>query len=88
MSSVPQPVADVGRELYRVRYAALGVLDEDDELTTFLTSGIDNAVREGIGEFPSGKGLREVMLKQTEPSHVSNKIPTGTGVDAAPVIVI
>lgn len=70
MSSVLQRVVDISRELSGARYAALGVLDESGQLKAFLTSGMDDTVRESIGEFPSGKGLLGAMLERTEPLRI------------------
>ena len=72
VSSVLQRVVDISRELSGARYAALGVLDDDGRLKTFLTSGIDEAARDAIGELPSGKGLLGTMLERTEPLRIDN----------------
>ena len=52
VSSVLQRVVDISRELSGARYAALGVIGDDGQLKTFLTSGIDEAGREAIEELP------------------------------------
>ena len=72
VSSVLQRVVDISRELSGARYAALGVLDDDGQLKTFLTSGIDEAAREAIRDLPSGRGLLGLMLERTEPLRVDN----------------
>ena len=51
-----EELVDISRELSGAQYAALGVLDDNGQLKSFLTSGIDEAAREAIGELPSGKG--------------------------------
>ena len=75
VSSVLQRVVDISRELSGARYAALGVLDDNGQLKSFLTSGIDKPARDAIGDLPSGKGLLGVMLERTEPLRV-DKIST------------
>ena len=70
VSSVLQRVVDISRELSGARYAALGVLDNNGRLASFLTSGIDETARKPIGELPSGKGLLGVMLARIEPLRV------------------
>ena len=70
VSSVLQRVVDISRELSGARYAALGVLDDNGQLKTFLTSGMDEAAREAIEELPSGRGLLGVMLGRNEPLRV------------------
>ena len=72
VSSVLQRVVDISRELSGARYAALGVLDDNGQLKSFLTSGIDEAAREAIGELPSGKGLLGLMLDRSEPLRADN----------------
>lgn len=65
VSSVLQRVVDISRELSGARYAALSVLDDNGQLKTFLTSGIDEAAREAIQELPSGRGLLGWSLGST-----------------------
>ncbi|HTB50518.1 MAG TPA: GAF domain-containing protein, partial [Solirubrobacteraceae bacterium] len=51
-------VLDSARELTGARYAALGVLGASrTELERFLTIGIDESEREGIGALPRGRGV-------------------------------
>ena len=81
VSSVLQRVVDISRELSGAQYAALGVLDDNGQLKSFLTSGIDEAAREAIGELPSGKGLLGLMLDRSEPLRADNisKHPNSVG---------
>ena len=51
------------------------MLDDNGQLKSFLTSGIDKPARDAIGDLPSGKGLLGVMLERTEPLRV-DKIST------------
>lgn len=67
LSSVLQRVVDLSRELAQAHYAALSVVDDNGELRTFITSGIDQDVHQAIGPLPLGKGLLGVMLQRTEP---------------------
>jgi signal transduction histidine kinase len=51
-------VLESARELTGARYAALGVLNSSrTELERFLTLGIDEMGREGIGSLPRGRGV-------------------------------
>jgi signal transduction histidine kinase len=51
-------VLESARELTGARYAALGVLNSSrTELERFLTLGIDEIGREGIGSLPRGRGV-------------------------------
>ena len=67
LSSVLQRVVDLSRELAQAQYAALSVVGDNDEVRTFLTSGIDQNIQQAIGPLPLGKGLLGVMLQRTEP---------------------
>ena len=72
VSSVLQRVVDLSRELAGARYAALGVLGDDGQLISFLTSGIDQGSRDAMGDPPTGKGLLGLMLERTEPMRADN----------------
>ena len=72
VASVLQRVVDLSRELVGARYAALSVLDEDGRLSAFLTSGIDQETRQGIGAPPEGKGLLGLMLTRTDALRVES----------------
>ena len=69
---VLQRVVGFSRELVQARYAALSVVDDEGVIKAFLTSGIDDADRQAIGELPSGKGLLKLMLSRTEPLRLDN----------------
>lgn len=58
----------IARDVTGARYAALGVLDEQREsLSRFLTSGIDVAQREDIGELPQGRGVLGELIRHPAP---------------------
>ena len=57
LEHVLQQVVDAAREVVGARYAALGVLGDDRKsLVQFVTSGLDEAAREKIGELPRVAG--------------------------------
>lgn len=59
---------DAARDVTSARFAALGVLDEDHtKLDRFITSGIDEELREQIGELPTGKGVLGVLIRDPKP---------------------
>jgi len=66
LESVLQKVVDGARTLLHARYGALSVVDESGGIRSFLTSGIDRAERERIGQPPQGRGLLGVVLSQGE----------------------
>ena len=73
VEAVLERVLVAGRELTGARYAAIGVLDEEGTgLARFITLGLDDATREGIGTPPRGRGVlgelisHPVALRLTE----------------------
>lgn len=68
LPAVLQQVADTARDVVGARYAALGVLDESGTgLSEFVTSGLDPAVRERIGDLPRGHGLLGLVIREKRP---------------------
>ncbi len=63
--SVPallQRVVDLAGEVTRARYAALGVLGPDGQLSDFLTTGVTPEQHAAIGELPRGGGILGVII--------------------------
>jgi len=68
LEHVLQQVVDAAREVVGARYAALGVLGDDRKsLVQFVTSGLDEAAREKIGELPRGRGLLGHVIQEGKP---------------------
>jgi signal transduction histidine kinase len=68
LDHVLQEVVDAAREVVGARYAALGVLGEDREtLVQFVTSGLDEATRQRIGDLPRGRGLLGYVIREGKP---------------------
>ena len=66
-------VLEEGRALTGARYAALGVVDEERAgLERFLTSGVDAATREAIGEPPRGRGVLGTLILDSRPLRVAD----------------
>ena len=66
-------VLEEGRAITGARYAALGVLDEEEvELERFLTSGVDAGTREAIGEPPRGRGVLGVLILDPRPLRLAD----------------
>ncbi len=54
--------------LVGARYGAMGVLDRDrEELVEFLTYGVDDELREQIGELPHGRGVLGTLIEDPRP---------------------
>lgn len=57
-------VIEISRKLTGAQYGALGVFDPSGtKLTRFLSSGMDQATEEAIGELPRGEGLLGHLAK-------------------------
>lgn len=60
-------IVDAALQLVDSRYGALGVVDDDGELTHFVVSGIDERTRDLIGVQPTGKGLLGTVIRNGHP---------------------
>ncbi len=61
-------VLQTARDVTGARYAALGILNEDEDgLETFLTCGIDEHTRRVIGDLPRGRGLLGALIHDPRP---------------------
>lgn len=66
-------VLEAARGLSDARYAALGVLDESrQELTRFLTLGIDEHMRSTIGPLPTGRGVLGELIRNPRPLRIAD----------------
>lgn len=66
-------VLEEGRAVTGARYAALGVVDEDRVgLERFLTSGVDAATREAIGDPPRGRGVLGTLILDPRPLRLAD----------------
>ncbi len=63
VEAVLQRVVDQARSLVESRYGALAVLDANQRISSFITSGIGTDERERIGAPPQGHGLLGVVLR-------------------------
>ncbi len=60
-------------ELVDAKYGALGVLNESrNELTQFITVGIDQAGRETIGDLPTGHGILGLLITDPRPLRLTD----------------
>jgi signal transduction histidine kinase len=64
LPAVLQAVVDGARELTRARYGALGVFDQEGRVKEFITSGISQDERDGIGDLPQGLGLLGLLNQE------------------------
>ncbi|MCX7967887.1 MAG: GAF domain-containing sensor histidine kinase [Armatimonadetes bacterium] len=59
-----QHIVDTARLVIGARYAALAVLDENGEFSQFVYSGMKEEEAKKIGEFPKGRGLLNLIIKE------------------------
>ncbi|MEK6620771.1 MAG: GAF domain-containing protein, partial [Chloroflexota bacterium] len=71
-SAVLQKIVDLARQVASARYAALGIFDENGEVTQFLTSGISAEERARIGALPRGRGLLGLLQEEQRPIRVAD----------------
>lgn len=66
-STVLRRIVEIGVDLTRARYGALGVLAEGGRLEQFIHVGMSPGVVASIGELPEGKGLLGALTGETGP---------------------
>lgn len=71
LDAVLQNVVDVARRLLDARYAALGVIGDDDGLATFVHAGFDGDV-DRVGHLPSGRGILGVLIQDPRPLRLAD----------------
>ncbi|HVT64188.1 MAG TPA: GAF domain-containing protein [Mycobacteriales bacterium] len=73
LPSVLRRIAETAAELADARYAALGVLDPSgNQLSQFITVGIDDDVRAKIGDLPRGRGVLGLLIDVPLPLRLTN----------------
>jgi signal transduction histidine kinase len=68
LDALLQQLVETAAQLTGARYAALGVIDRSGTgLERFLTTGIDAATHEAIGDLPRGRGILGVLIRDAKP---------------------
>lgn len=68
LDALLQRIVETAAELTGARYGALGVIDKPGQaLERFLTTGIDAATHEAIGDLPRGRGILGVLIREAKP---------------------
>ena len=68
LDGVLQRILETAAELTSARYAALGVIGPPGRpLERFLTTGVDEATFERIGDLPRGRGILGVLITDAHP---------------------
>lgn len=72
LQSVLEKVAQSAAELLGARYAAIGILGEDQTLEHFITVGIEDDQVHLIGDVPTGHGVLGALITQSRPLRLHN----------------
>jgi signal transduction histidine kinase len=64
VDDVLQVIVDQVRPLVGARYAALGIVDGQGVIERFITSGMDDRTRAGIGALPRGHGFLGLIIRE------------------------
>jgi signal transduction histidine kinase len=64
LEDVLQVIADRIRPLVGARYAALGIVRQDQLISHFITSGIDEDTCRAIGALPRGHGILGLLIRE------------------------
>jgi signal transduction histidine kinase len=79
-----QRITQSACDLVGARYGALGVIGPDQELTEFVTVGLDPETIAAIGHLPRGKGILGLLISDPRPLRLVklDKHPKSVGVPA------
>ncbi|HVS66930.1 MAG TPA: GAF domain-containing protein [Mycobacteriales bacterium] len=73
LPSVLRRIAETAAEIADAQYAALGVLDPTgNQLSEFITVGIEEDVRRQIGDLPRGRGVLGLLIDTPLPLRLKN----------------
>ena len=84
LQTVLRRIIEAAVQLVDARYGALGVIDDVDLLSQFLTVGIDEETAARIGPLPRGGGILGLLIKDPHPLrlHDLNQHPSAFGFPA------
>ncbi|MEJ7795680.1 MAG: GAF domain-containing protein [Nocardioides sp.] len=66
LRSVLTRIVDAATTLTDARYGALGVIGADGTLVEFVTTGIDEQLRQQIGHLPRGGGILGLLIREPQ----------------------
>ncbi len=69
---VLQKVANLSKALVEAQYSVLGVINENGEISQFITSGVSASARRRIGKLPQGRGVLGVVLREGKSLRLTN----------------
>jgi signal transduction histidine kinase len=84
LQTVLRRIVEAAVQLVDAQYGALGVIDDADQLSQFLTVGVDEATAARIGALPRGEGILGLLIKDPQPLrlHDLNEHPSAYGFPA------
>ncbi|MEU9859835.1 GAF domain-containing protein [Streptomyces sp. NPDC047971] len=71
LPQVLRDIVEAAVTLVDAEYGALGVIGDDRRLSEFLPIGVDDELRERIGDLPSGHGLLGELIRNPKPLRLS-----------------
>ncbi|MCW2770115.1 MAG: histidine kinase [Aeromicrobium sp.] len=71
LPTVLRRIVEIGVELIRARYGAMGVVGEERRLEQFIHVGMEPEIADRIGHLPEGKGLLGVLIDDPRPVRLS-----------------
>ncbi len=71
LDAVLQRIVELAVELTGASYGALGVLDPDDTIREFITTGVTAEQRAAIGDPPTGRGVLGLLVREGRPMRLS-----------------
>ena len=72
LGTILQRIIELAVDITGATYGALGVIGADGRLARFVTTGIDEEVREAIGDPPVGRGILGVLMDEGRPIRVND----------------
>jgi signal transduction histidine kinase len=73
IEAVLQRIVEAATRLTGAKYAALGVIDQSGTgLENFVTTGLDEETIERIGDFPRGRGILGVLIRDAQPLRLAD----------------
>jgi signal transduction histidine kinase len=67
LQTVLRRITEAASTLADARYAALGVIGDDERLSQFVTVGISDEQRARLGSPPSGHGILGILIRDPQP---------------------
>lgn len=72
LTAVLHHITEAACDLVDARYGALGVVGDDQQLSQFISVGVDDETVERIGHFPEGRGILGLLIQEPAPLRLRN----------------